>query len=166
MAELAGGVSPEGQDLPIVDLDITNGHLHSLEEVELPNTLEVRVLCRPAPAPGPAGMGTQRMPTTSQPARAAAQSWTRSNHRNTPPCLQSLDVTANRLKRLEDKVLALRRLRRLCLRQNLLTEAEDIERLASAPGKWGPGMRKKRRGGWGEVGIEGRMAWCVQGPRR
>lgn len=49
-----------------------------------------------------------------------------------PP--QTLDLTANRLRHLEDKLLALTGLRRLCLRQNLVTSTEEVQRLASAPG--------------------------------
>lgn len=51
-----------------------------------------------------------------------------------PPCPQSLDLTANRLRHLEDKLLALTGLRRLCLRQNLVSSTAEVERLASAPG--------------------------------
>lgn len=48
------------------------------------------------------------------------------------PCLKALDLTANRLKVLESKLLALTALTSLSLRQNILEDASDIERLASA----------------------------------
>ena len=54
-------------------------------------------------------------------------------------CLQSLDLTANRLRQLEAKLLALTGLQRLCLRQNLVTSSAKVEQLASAPGKWSEG---------------------------
>lgn len=47
---------------------------------------------------------------------------------------QSLDLTANRLRSLEPCLLALTALRRLCLRQNLVTSTEEVEALACAPG--------------------------------
>ncbi len=48
--------------------------------------------------------------------------------------LQSVDLTANRLRSLEPNLLALTGLRRLCLRQNLLSNAEEVEALSCAPG--------------------------------
>ena len=48
--------------------------------------------------------------------------------------VQILDLTANRLRSLEPNLLALTGLRRLCLRQNLLSEGAEVEALASAPG--------------------------------
>ncbi|KAL6774147.1 hypothetical protein ACKKBG_A23930 [Auxenochlorella protothecoides x Auxenochlorella symbiontica] len=80
----------EGQSQPdagtvLYDLDLTNAHLHSLDEVSLPNTMRV------------------------------------------------LDATANRLKSIEAALLRLDGLTKLCLRQNLLTSAEEVEALASAP---------------------------------
>jgi hypothetical protein len=44
-------------------------------------------------------------------------------------------VTANRLRSLEPNLLALTGLRRLCIRQNLVSEAAEVEALASASGK-------------------------------
>ncbi|KAI3430888.1 hypothetical protein D9Q98_009297 [Chlorella vulgaris] len=70
---------------PSAELDLTNGHLATLADVELPSGL------------------------------------------------QSLDVTANRLRSLEPNLLALTGLRRLCIRQNLVSEAAEVEALASAP---------------------------------
>lgn len=75
MAEAASG--PE--------LDLTNAHLASLDDVDLPQDLMI------------------------------------------------LDLTANRLRSLEPNLLALTGLRRLCLRQNLLSEGAEVEALASAP---------------------------------
>lgn len=49
-----------------------------------------------------------------------------------PP--QSLDLTANRLRSLEPCLLALTGLRRLCLRQNLVSQPGEVEALGSAPG--------------------------------
>jgi len=46
---------------------------------------------------------------------------------------QSLDLTANRLRHLEDKLLTLPSLRRLCMRQNLVSSTQEIENLKSAP---------------------------------
>lgn len=51
--------------------------------------------------------------------------------------LQVLDLTANRLRHLEGKLLALTGLRRLCLRQNLVTSTAEVEQLASTPGLCG-----------------------------
>ena len=48
---------------------------------------------------------------------------------------QALDLTANRLRQLEPKLLGLTGLRRLCLRQNLLTSAAEVPELQSAPGE-------------------------------
>lgn len=48
--------------------------------------------------------------------------------------IQVLDLTANRLRSLEGKLLVLTGLRRLCLRQNLLTATSEVEQLASASG--------------------------------
>ena len=48
--------------------------------------------------------------------------------------LQALDLTANRLRALEPCLLGLTGLRRLCLRQNLLSLAHEVEALACAPG--------------------------------
>lgn len=53
------------------------------------------------------------------------------NSRNTST-VQLLDLTANRLKNFEAKVLALQHLTSLCVRQNLLSEASEVEALASA----------------------------------
>lgn len=49
--------------------------------------------------------------------------------------MQSLDLTANRLRQLEPTLLSLAGLRRLCLRQNLLTSAAEVQELQSAPGE-------------------------------
>ncbi|KAK9807493.1 hypothetical protein WJX72_000775 [[Myrmecia] bisecta] len=48
------------------------------------------------------------------------------------PGLTSLDLTANRLRELEPKLLALKGLRKLFLRQNLLSDAAKVVELASA----------------------------------
>ena len=49
--------------------------------------------------------------------------------------VQNLDLTANRLRSLEPNLLALTRLRRLCLRQNLVSQTAEVEALACAPGE-------------------------------
>ncbi|EFN52712.1 hypothetical protein CHLNCDRAFT_56306 [Chlorella variabilis] len=67
------------------ELDLTNAHLPSLDEVDLPSGLT------------------------------------------------SLDLTANRLRSMEPNLLALTGLRRLCLRQNLVSQVAEVEALASAP---------------------------------
>jgi protein phosphatase 1 regulatory subunit 7 len=101
------------------ELDLTNSHLPSLEDVELDANLRVRARlmmlppardrrgCRPAPAPA--------APTRAPFARA-----------------QALDLTANRLHHLEPKLRALTGLTRLCLRQNLVSDPAEVEALASA----------------------------------
>ncbi|KAL3136560.1 hypothetical protein ABBQ38_005806 [Trebouxia sp. C0009 RCD-2024] len=68
------------------ELDLTNAHLHNLEEVPLPETLSL------------------------------------------------LDLTANRLKALDDRVLKLPGLKHLLLRQNLMEDLSPIAHMASASG--------------------------------
>ena len=51
-----------------------------------------------------------------------------------PSSAQLLDLTANRLRHLEPKLLALTGLRRLCLRQNLVSDVGEVQQLSSAPG--------------------------------
>ena len=48
-----------------------------------------------------------------------------------------LDATANRLKHIEDKVLALPALVKLSFRQNLLSDDEEVSRLQCAQGATG-----------------------------
>ena len=72
---------------PEVELDLTNSHLHSLADVEIRPTLEVcSILCT-------YGDPERTVPPTNQ-----GVEW---------GCLQYVDLTANRLKDLEDRILAL-----------------------------------------------------------
>jgi hypothetical protein len=101
------------------ELDLTNSHLATLGDVELPPSLTVRIAATSHPAAAGVRRAEGRAP--SPPPRPL-------------PLPQLLDLTANRLRQLEPKLLALAGLRRLCLRQNLLSNAAEVERLASAPG--------------------------------
>ena len=115
LAEVAGGG----------ELDLTNAHLATLAEVDLPQDLLVRptgpaaILLPPPPL--------RRLPPAACRLLAAKRCrW--------PGSVQILDLTANRLRSTEPNLLALTGLRRLCLRQNLLSEGAEVEALASAPG--------------------------------
>lgn len=48
---------------------------------------------------------------------------------------QIVDLTANRLRRLDARLLGLRNVTRLCLRQNLLSDASEIENIQSSTGE-------------------------------
>lgn len=112
----------EGQSQPdagtvLYDLDLTNAHLHSLDEVSLPNTMRVGGV-----------MGLEIGTWQPQPSNFSVGLSSPLAH-----AMQVLDATANRLKSIEAALLRLDGLTKLCLRQNLLTSAEEVEALASAP---------------------------------
>jgi Leucine-rich repeat (LRR) protein len=116
MAEAADG--PE--------LDLTNAHLANLADVDLPEDLMVRPDL-PPPSSCRRSAACRLAPAHKRASTAfAGLAW--------PGLLQILDLTANRLRSLEPNLLALTGLRRLCLRQNLLSEGAEVEALASAPG--------------------------------
>lgn len=95
----------------LIELDLTNSHLDSLVDVPLPPTLQVLRIA-------------SHHPSTTFPLLTP----------HPPPAhMQTLDVTANRLKILEPKLQALENLTWLCLRQNLIHDTTDVEALRSAP---------------------------------
>lgn len=87
-----------------------------------------------------------------------------------PPTLQSLDLTANRLRSLEPCLLALTGLRRLCLRQNLVSQPGEVEALASAPGaccsrRWCVLLKRGRAGAGALPAVSRRcLTRCGGGP--
>ena len=136
------------------ELDLTNAHLPSLADVPgLTQQLTVRVGCtfpcaaamwKPPPLVLPVLASTcvlallgPAWPTGLHrclPAVAPSSGFTPNQLLLAPPPQQSLDLTANRLRSLEPCLLALTGLRRLCLRQNLVSQPAEVEALASAPG--------------------------------
>ena len=116
------------------ELDLTNAHLPSLVDVELPAGLTVRGRGGTACTRRRRRLLARRQ-VPLQPCKPPLQlcdcchgyAWLHLH-------VQSLDLTANRLRSLEPNLLALTGLRRLCLRQNLVSRGEDVEALGCAPG--------------------------------
>jgi hypothetical protein len=69
-----------------IELDLTNSHLHSLEDVEIKDTLEVRCM-----------LALHRWDSTAIPVLTM----------NALELVQYVDLTANRLNTIEDRLLAL-----------------------------------------------------------
>ena len=168
------------------ELDLTNAHLPSLAEVPgLTQQLTVSAAARPQPAA--ACRAQRRLPASAAAAATWAHAprvfpqQLRLHHRrppsspvlllpspathashagaHPPPSIQSLDLTANRLRSLEPCLLALTGLRRLCLRQNLVSQPAEVEALACAPGAW-------VGGGGGLVGwLAAQRLRCSMGAR-
>lgn len=70
-----------------VELDLTNSHLHGLGEVEIRPTLEVFFVCVYF---------------------ASEQAWSPGCRRTKWFCVQYVDLTANRLKAIEERILSLK----------------------------------------------------------
>lgn len=140
------------------ELDLTNAHLPSLAEVPgLTQQLTVRVgaagsgvlllsaeQCKPSSGaclllaallllPHAQGWGHSAS-AAGQPMMQPHASTAAATASVRPYTTQSLDLTANRLRSLEPCLLALTGLRRLCLRQNLVSEPAEVEALGSASG--------------------------------
>ena len=89
--------------------------------------------CAPALTPG--GPTAQHPPGTHCALGPHSAQRSRPAHSlGRPRSAQMLDATANRLKHIEDKVLALPALVKLSFRQNLLSDDEEVSRLQCAQG--------------------------------
>lgn len=116
----------------MAELDLTNEHLHTLEGVELDPALQV---CKTSQRMQRCGCHLAQPTTAPAPLPLLSTAVLISFVQTIPGFLvQTLDLTANRLRHLEPALLALTGLRRLCLRQNLVSDVGEVAALASAPG--------------------------------